>query len=132
PMGLRLELIAEPDRSPAPGNALRSYRLLYDGRPLADALVTATRPGTADDELRVRSDGEGRVGLRLSAAGMWRIAAVHMVKPPESVAADWESLWASLTFEIPWPASESTRAAGGMHNAACRNKIVASAIQAQR
>jgi hypothetical protein len=29
------------------------------------------------------------------------MTAVHMIEAPQSASADWESLWASLTFEIP-------------------------------
>ena len=31
----------------------------------------------------------------------WLVKAVHMVQAPAGTDADWESLWASLTFEIP-------------------------------
>jgi hypothetical protein len=30
---------------------------------------------------------------------MWMIKAVHMVPAPAGTGADWESVWASLTFE---------------------------------
>lgn len=122
-MGLRLELIAAPD--------LRSYQLLYEGRPLADALVTATRPGTTDGDLKVRTDAEGRVSFRLAATGMWRVAVVHMIKAPANLAAEWESLWASLTFEIPSQSPAIAQDAGAPRNAACRNKIAATPMQAR-
>jgi hypothetical protein len=130
-MGLRLELIAVPERSAAAGSDIHTYQLLFEGRPLADTLVAATRPGTADEDLKVRTDAEGRVKFRLSAPGMWRVAAVHMIKAPHDVAADWESLWASLTFEIPSRSSAVAGDAGKARNAACRNKIIAPAVQAR-
>ena len=131
-MGLRLELIADPDRYSAAGKDLRSFQLLYEGKPLAGALVKATRPGTADDDLQLRTDAQGRASFRLSAPGMWRIAAVHMIKAPRDVAADFESLWASLTFEIPPQSSTAGQDAAVARPPACSNKIAPSTLQARR
>ena len=130
-MGLRLELIAAPELSATDGNAVHSYQLLFEGRPLADALVVATRPGTADEDLKVRTDAEGRASFRLTMPGMWRIAVVHMIRAPAGVDADWESLWASLTFEIPAGSAGFVPGAGAGSDAACRNKILPSATQAR-
>jgi uncharacterized GH25 family protein len=128
--GLRLELIAVSDLLSANGAAPRSFRLLHEGKPLAGALVVATRLGTADADLNVRTDAGGRVSFRLRSPGMWRIAAVHMIDPPGNVAADWESLWASLTFELPSQASPILPGARAARNAACRSKLSA-ALQAR-
>lgn len=131
PMNLRLEIVAEPDLMGMRQDALRFFRLLHDGKPLAGALVTAARPGTADDDLKVRTDAEGRAGFKLPAPGMWRVAAVHMIEAPANVGADWESLWASLTFELPSRPPSTVPATPATRNAACRNKIVASTAQVQ-
>ena len=34
-------------------------------------------------------------------AGVWLVKAVHMAPAPAESGAEWESLWASLTFEVP-------------------------------
>lgn len=39
--------------------------------------------------------------LDLAAGRTWLVKAVHMLPAPAGSGADWESLWASLTFEIP-------------------------------
>jgi hypothetical protein len=31
---------------------------------------------------------------------MWLIKAVHMIPAPSGANADWESFWASVTFEL--------------------------------
>jgi uncharacterized GH25 family protein len=99
-LGLELELV--PEQSPftlAPGDEL-ALRLLYAGRPLAGALVDARQrgePATAS----ARTDAEGRVRLRLPAPGFWLIAAVHMTEAAPGQGAEWESLWASLSFVVP-------------------------------
>jgi uncharacterized GH25 family protein len=131
PMNLRLELIAEPDLLYAQPNAPRYFRLLHDGKPLAGALVVAARPGTADNDLRIRTDTDGRAVFRLRAPGMWRVAAVHMIDAPGNVAADWESLWASLTFELPSRPSTTARETLPSDHAACRNRILTSNAQAR-
>jgi len=32
---------------------------------------------------------------------VWLVKAVHMIPLPKDGDADWESFWASLTFELP-------------------------------
>jgi Domain of unknown function (DUF4198) len=106
-LGLRLELIAEDNPYVhGPGDEL-SFRLLYEGDPLADALVVALSEEDPDARLAARSDSDGRAVFRLGRVGRWLVKAVHMVPAPADVVADWESLWASLTFEIH--ESRSTR-----------------------
>ena len=36
----------------------------------------------------------------LADPGEWLIKAVHMVDCPEGSGAEWQSYWASLTFEL--------------------------------
>jgi uncharacterized GH25 family protein len=95
-LGFTLELIAE--KSPyAPSTASLPVRLLYLGKPLSGALVTAfpyDAPGAAQS---ARTDASGRATLDISRRGQWLIKAVHMI-PSATPDADWQSLWASLTF----------------------------------
>lgn len=100
PLGFTLELMP-PDNLHAlvPGERL-DLRLLYLGKPLAGALVTAFRQAAPEDKVHVRSDAQGRAALRLSASGIWLIKAVHMVRLENHPKADWESYWASLLFEL--------------------------------
>ncbi len=97
-LGLRLELVTEGDPYALKGGGELPVRLLYEGAPLEGALVVAVGSG---EKLSARSDAAGRVTLRLGRPGSWMIKAVHMVPAPAESGADWESLWASLTFEIP-------------------------------
>jgi uncharacterized GH25 family protein len=50
--------------------------------------------------LRLRSDAKGRVTFKLPKRGVWLIKSVQMIPAPPASNADWESLWASLTFEL--------------------------------
>ncbi len=98
-LGLPLELVPEADPYGPLGQGL-PVRLLYLGKPLAGARFEARQPGRAETIVG-RTDAAGRFVLRLPAAGFWLVKAVHMVAAPEDGGADWESFWASLTFELP-------------------------------
>ncbi|HVG08045.1 MAG TPA: DUF4198 domain-containing protein [Thermoanaerobaculia bacterium] len=97
-LGLELELV--PEKNPyalKPGEAL-PLSLLYHGKPLDGALVIGmASPGA---KVSARTVG-GRASLVLDRPGLWLVKVVHMVPAPEGSGAEWESLWASLTFELP-------------------------------
>lgn len=100
-LGLPLELVPEADPySLAPGDEL-PLRALYLGEPLAGLKVVAMNAGAPDAGVSGRTGADGRVRLVLDRPGMWLIKGVHMVPAPPQLHADWESAWASLTFELP-------------------------------
>lgn len=107
-LGLRLELVAEtnPYAAASKRNAPRAFHLLYEGKPLAGTLVVAIKQDTPEAKVSARTDRAGRVALALTP-GVWLVKAVHMMPAPAGVAAEWESLWASLTFELPTSARKS-------------------------
>ncbi|MEW5757467.1 MAG: DUF4198 domain-containing protein [Pseudomonadota bacterium] len=100
PLGLRLELIAE--RNPyTPGDFTRTpVRLLLDGKPLAGALVKAFHHSDPRYNTRARTDAQGRALLDLHHPGVWLLNAVHLFPASAAAHAQWESLWASLTFQL--------------------------------
>jgi uncharacterized GH25 family protein len=104
PLGFRLELIADGNPYLLRSNDELSFRLLYEGRPLAGALVAAVNRRHPEAKRTARSDASGRVRFPLPHEGTWLIKTVHMVPAPAGSGADWESTWASLTFEIKAPA----------------------------
>lgn len=97
-LGFPLELVAERRPETLPDGDALPVRLLHEGQPLAGALVVALRRADPARTIERRSDAEGRVRLPLSGAGPWLVKAVHMRPAPAGSGADWESLWASLTF----------------------------------
>jgi uncharacterized GH25 family protein len=106
-LGLTLELIPEKDPAALAPGAELPVRLLYRGKPLAGALVAALprdQPREQPDaKVTARTDAAGRARLRLERPGVWLVKAVHMVPAPADAQADWESFWASLTFETAKP-----------------------------
>jgi uncharacterized GH25 family protein len=95
---LPLELVAETD--PYRTHALR-LRLLYEGKPLAGALVVVFNKAEPLAKLKARTDDNGRVEFTLPRSGIWLVTSVHMIPASFFSGYDWQSLWASLTFERP-------------------------------
>ena len=96
--GMMLEII--PTKNPydqRPGQ-LAEFKLVFDSRPLAGALVRYWNRDGANhltDE-KQRSDAQGYARFRLrSGANM--VSVVRMV-PGQDTTADWHSYWGSLTF----------------------------------
>ena len=99
PLGFPLELVPERDPAALVAGERLPIQLLLEARPLSGALVVATRRGQPDAAWSGRTDAAGLVRLPLDAPGDWLITAVHMMEAPPRSAADWHSLWASLTFQ---------------------------------
>ena len=99
-LGLPFELVAE--RNPyglAPGATL-PVRLLLHGKPSAGMTITTFSAAAPENPTTTVTDRDGRAQIALSARGAYLLNAVHMFEPSPSAKADWESLWASLTFAI--------------------------------
>lgn len=113
-LGYPLELI--PRTNPyelAPGGSL-PLALNYQGKPIAGVLVVAFTAEQPAQRLRARTDARGEVRLQLDRPGRWLVKAVHMIELPDSSPiADWESFWASLTFQLSAPAAQPGRAPAG-------------------
>lgn len=97
PVGQTLELI--PLRMPRSGETL-PLSLSFRGKPIAGVLVIAMRKGASQRAVRARTDAKGRVTLHLADPGFWLIKAVHMEAAPPNAGVDWESWWASMTFDL--------------------------------
>lgn len=101
-LGLPLEFVLEADPVAAPGGRL-PMRLLHDGTPLAGALVVVLRKtagAAAEEAIRGRTDAEGRFTMP-AGAGTWLVKSVHMTRAPAGQDYEWESVWTSLTFQVP-------------------------------
>jgi len=100
-LGFTLELVAERNPYAMTVGQELPVRLTYEGRPLAGTLVVAMNRSDPSDKLTARSDSDGRVRFRMPRPGMWMIKAVHMIPAQPESHAEWESFWASLTFDVP-------------------------------
>jgi uncharacterized GH25 family protein len=78
-----------------------AFRCLVDGKPLARQLVIAggEHGGKPITERSARSDSDGMVRFTLESAGKWYVKFIHM-EPVARDSVDYESKWATLTFEL--------------------------------
>jgi uncharacterized GH25 family protein len=120
-LGLPLEIVplVLPGTQP-----ILPVRVLWNGRPLSGALVNAWRApsgagGVPTDAAtrdsigvvwRGRTDARGEAAVPVAGAGEWLLSVVQMVPCPDRGEADWESTWASLTFQRTADAAPSQRA----------------------
>jgi uncharacterized GH25 family protein len=103
---IRLDYEIVPDNDPT--LRLEPFRghLLLRGKPLPGARVVALLHGEPSVRLQTVSDAQGVFTLPLPRAGIWLIKSVRMERAWFFSGEDWDSLWASLTFEIPEPKAE--------------------------
>ena len=99
-LGLTFEIVAEQNPYLSAAGRELSFALTYEGKPRAGALVIAINQRDPSKKLSARSDAQGRVAFRFPTSGAWLVKAVHMIPARPGSNADWESFWASLTFEL--------------------------------
>ncbi len=100
PLGLRCEIV--PRSNPAlmlAGDEL-AIVVKFEGKPLVGALVDARPAGDKAMKLQTRTNEQGEASFRLPLAGLWVVDTVEMVDAPKESGAEYESIWASLAFEI--------------------------------
>jgi uncharacterized protein DUF4198 len=84
------------------GESIR-IRAMVDGKPVANQLVVSggrTSTGGRFAEKRVRTNGSGVASVKLNARGQLYVKFIHMVPYSGPDKVDYESKWATLTFEI--------------------------------
>lgn len=102
-LGLDFEILLRSDPAAwrPDGKSPMRFQVVSDGKPLGGALVKAICRDDPDKTVTARSGGSGDVSLVLPRRGVWLVEAVRMARAPKDVDADWESVWTSVTFEIP-------------------------------
>jgi uncharacterized GH25 family protein len=100
PLGFTLELVPEKNPYTIPVGGELPVSVSFRGKPIASLLVVAINKDDPEKSVSARSDANGRVKLRLSRSGFWLVKAVHMEAAPQDAGVDWESWWASMTFEL--------------------------------
>jgi len=101
-MGYPAEIIPMENPYALSSGASLRVRTLVDGKPVANQLVVYGGVTGADQGIEaksVRSDAQGVATIPLSVAGTWYIKFINMVKVQRDTV-DYESKWASLTFQV--------------------------------
>ncbi|GAA4016870.1 DUF4198 domain-containing protein [Actimicrobium antarcticum] len=100
--GQRLEILPLNDPLSQTAGATLNFKLLFDGKPLAGALLRAWHHHKQQTvSIRAKTDEDGNVSFALPYAGAWMISTVHMIAATDSSEVDWDSFWGSLMFEVP-------------------------------
>ncbi|MDY6947100.1 MAG: DUF4198 domain-containing protein [Pseudomonadota bacterium] len=102
PLGLTLEIV--PERSPyaAAGSAGLPVRVIFEGQPLAGALVKLTqleRDGAAHEVQQ--TDSSGRASFGLPQTGTWLLNVVWTKPAAATSEVDFETTFSSLSFGLP-------------------------------
>ncbi len=102
PLGYLIEIV--PEKNPytlKPGDNL-PVQVLYRGKPAPDLQLEAAWAGASGKTVQPvgRTDANGRISVPLKAAGKYRLHTIKMERCRNPQIADWESFWASLTFEL--------------------------------
>lgn len=100
PTGLPAELLWLTDVSQARKNRAVKFKMLLDGKPAGNVLVVAKSPSDHGKRIGKRTASDGTVTLKLPHAGRWIVTGVAMKEMPKGANPAWESLWASLSFEL--------------------------------
>ena len=83
-------------------------RFLRAGNPVPNQIVYANHEhnhehddaGGHVDAVTTRTDGYGIAKIEISSGGRWYVRGIHMVETTSDPDVDYESNWATLTFEI--------------------------------
>jgi len=105
PVGYTLEIVPEKDPYLARQGDNLPVQVWLRGKPAQNLQLEAThleraRGGTAAKKIIGRTGADGRVTVPVAVAGKWRLHTIFMEPCTDPGAAQWESYWASLTFEV--------------------------------
>jgi hypothetical protein len=103
PLGYGAEIVPiENPYSLARGGTL-SARIVVDGKPVRNQYVLfggSTLNGAGIAQRSTRSDSAGIVRIPLTNQGTWYVKFIHMSRLTGDREADYESKWATLTFQV--------------------------------
>jgi uncharacterized GH25 family protein len=104
-LGQVFEIVPTKDPYTLKAGDVLPVKVLFENKPLAGQKVTAFhRAGDTVTSVSATTDKTGAAEFKLTKGGVWLVRGVHMRRVTEknpAPAADWESFWASVTFELP-------------------------------
>ena len=106
--GHPLEFLPVSDPSAARASGALSMRLLFRGRPLANAHVHAgvayegapKDSAKAPKDLALVTDADGRIIVPLAHGGLWNVRTLHAAPAEAGTSATWDVHFATLTFRV--------------------------------
>jgi uncharacterized GH25 family protein len=97
PVGLPIEIVPEKDPAALKAGESLPVRVLFRGAPAKGLEVMATSASLKSHSIG-KTDAAGRISVPVTP-GAWRLHTIFMERSSKE-DADWESFWATLTFEV--------------------------------
>jgi uncharacterized GH25 family protein len=102
PLGLPLEIVPDINPYAEPKTSSLPVHVLYEGRPLAGALVKLTQlEHDAEPFETHRTDSAGRATFTIPGRGGWLLNVIWTKPLPKSAETDFETVFSSLSFGFP-------------------------------
>jgi hypothetical protein len=98
--GMPVEIVPIDNPYALPAGGKLRARVLVNGKAQAGLRVELFQQGSAAGPVQRQSDASGIVEFEVKPGQAYLLGAVHMIPAPPDAGADWESFWASLTFEV--------------------------------
>jgi uncharacterized GH25 family protein len=102
PVGLPLEIVPEVNPYTQPRPAQLPVRVIYEGRPLAGALIKLTDLNHDDAPLETHlTDRTGHASFTMPDRGQWLLNVIWTKPLPSSRETDFQTVFSSLSFGLP-------------------------------
>ncbi|MBC7927127.1 MAG: DUF4198 domain-containing protein [Bryobacteraceae bacterium] len=102
-LGLTIEFVPQVNPASVKSGESIPIQVLFRGKPAADVQVIkswSTQGKKSDPVVAGRTDKDGRISVPVETAGKWRFHTLVMERYEKQTEAQWESFWASMTFEV--------------------------------
>ncbi len=101
-MNFPIEIVPLADPYAIKAGSALTVQVLFRGKPAQGMQMEAAWADGAESKTVIagRTDSEGRIDVAIPSKGLWRLHTLKMERCADQKAAEWESFWASLTFEI--------------------------------
>jgi hypothetical protein len=108
-VGLRLEIVPEIEPYAQPRSAQLPVRVIFEDKPLTGALVKLSSPiNNAIPAVSRLTDDHGRAVFEMPSQGEWLLHVTWTKALPSTDEADFDTVFASLTFGLPGSARPFT------------------------
>jgi uncharacterized GH25 family protein len=102
PLGLPLEIVPERNPYAVPQPSALPVRVIYEGQPLAGALVKLTNLEHDEAPLEMHvTDRAGRASFTMPPRGVWLLNVIWTKVLPNTRDTDFETVFSSLSFGFP-------------------------------
>lgn len=103
--GHPLEFIPLSDPSAVRSGESLRMRMLFNGKPLADArghvsVAQSVSSERAYQDVPFETDARGEFSIVVQGNGLWNARALHIVPAPAGSGADWDVHWATLVWWV--------------------------------